>query len=183
MKENGIIKKRYGFTKCVFCGRSIVKNRPDQDTCYDCYKKNHHKTVSNYNNDVSRVRTGYHTCQTKGRALLLSMGFDLTNHVIHHANENPNDNRLANLIIINRSKHAKLHRLLEREWSLLLKDDSCNLENCWDTVRDQITTAYLETESANVVKISDIRQSAAEPLNKEKIYIFELQEEGSETMH
>jgi hypothetical protein len=72
---------------------------------------------------------------------------------------------------------------LERNWSLLLKDNSNNLENCWNTLRDQLTTAYLEMKGANVIKITDIGQSAVEPLNEENIYMFNLQEEGSETMH
>ena len=62
-----------------------------------------------------------------------------------------------------------------------MKNNSSNLENCWNILRDQLTTAYLETKSANVIKITDIGQSAAEPLNEENIYIFDLHEEGSET--
>lgn len=57
------------------------------------------------------------------------------------------------------------------------------MENCWNILRGQLTTAYLETKSANVIKITDIGQSAAELLNEENIYIFDLQEEGSETMY
>jgi hypothetical protein len=38
-------------------------------------------------------------------------------------------------------------------------------------------------KGANVIKITDIGQSAVEPLNEENIYMFNLQEEGSETMH
>jgi hypothetical protein len=34
-----------------------------------------------------------------------------------------------------------------------------------------------------VIKITDIGQSAAEPLNEDCIYIFSLNEEGSETMY
>lgn len=64
-----------------------------------------------------------------------------------------------------------------------MKDGNSNLENCWNILSGQLTTAYLETRSANVIKIIDIGQSAAEPLNNENIYIFSLQEEGSETMY
>ena len=41
----------------------------------------------------------------------------------------------------------------------------------------------METYSVNVIKITDIGQSAAEPLNTNNIYIFNVQEEGSETMY
>lgn len=70
---------------------------------------------------------------------------------------------------------------LENEWSLLLKSNSSNLENCWNILRDQLTTTWLEMTGVNVIKIIDIGRSAAEPLNKENIYIFA--EEGSETRH
>lgn len=86
-------------------------------------------------------------------------------------------------MILNRRHHAKLHRILEKNWSLLSKDNNSNLENCWNILRDQLTTAYLETRSANVVKIVDIGQSAAEPLNTDNIYVFDVHEEGSETMY
>ena len=49
-----------------------------------------------------------------------------------------------------------------------------NPENCWNNLIVPITTAWLETAGANVIKIWEIGQSAAEPL---------LNEEGSETKH
>ena len=178
LKDTGIQKKRYGITCCIFCGKEITQNRPNQDTCYDCYKKNRHKTVNSYNS-VKRSNKG----ATVGRKTILDLGFEIQHLVVHHRDENPDNNNLTNLIVLNRKHHAKLHRLLEKHWSLLSKDNNSNLENCWNSLRDQLTTAYLETNSANVIKITDIGQSAAEPLNREYIYIFDLQEEGSETMY
>ena len=177
--ESGKRKLRYGITNCVFCGKEIIKNRPNQNTCFSCYKKNKHKTVDNYNKDVKRALRGR---ATVGRKTILDLGLDIKGLVVHHIDENPSNNKLSNLMILNLSNHASLHRILEKNWSLLLKDNSSNLENCWDTLRDQLTTAYLETKSANVIKITDIGQSAAKPLNEENIYIFDLHEEGSETM-
>lgn len=178
MKEAGTIK-RFGTTNCIYCGKIIVKNTRNQEVCIDCYREHHHKSVDNYNT-VKRAKNGKATI---GRQTVLDLGLIIDKLVVHHINENPNDNRLSNLIVLNRSNHAALHQLLEKNWSLLLKGSSSNLENCWNTLRDQLTTAYLETKSANVIKITDIGQSAAEPLNKENIYIFDLQEESSETMH
>ena len=48
-KELGIVKRRYGITTCSICGKEIIKNRPDQTICYDCYKATKHKTVDDYN--------------------------------------------------------------------------------------------------------------------------------------
>ena len=177
--DSGGVKLRYGITHCIYCGKEIIKNRPNQDTCFECYKKHIHKTVENYNR-VKRTEDGL---ATVGRKTVLNLGLKLPYLVVHHVDENPDNNNLENLIILNRSHHAKLHRILEKNWSLLSKDSNSNLENCWKTLRGQLTTAYLEMNSAKVIKITDIGQSAAEPLNKENIYIFDVQEEGSETMH
>lgn len=178
LKEEGWIKIRYGITNCIYCGKEIVKNRPNQDTCFDCYKKHHHKTVENYNS-IKRTSDGRATI---GRQTILNLGFKLNKLVVHHIDENLNNNNLSNLMILNRKEHASLHRFLEKNWSLLSKDSNSNLENCWNILRGQLTTAYLETKSANVIKIIDIGQSAAEPLNENYIYIFP-NEEGSETMY
>ena len=56
------------------------------------------------------------------------------------------------------------------------------MENCWNILRDQLTTTWLETMNVKVIKITDIGQSAAEPLNEDLIYKFS-NEEGSETMY
>lgn len=179
--ESGGVKKRYGMTTCIYCGKEIVKNRPNQDTCFDCFKKHMHKTVENYNK-VKRVSRDGKVLMV-GRSVLLDLGFKLGNLVVHHIDENPDNNALSNLMVLSSKNHASLHRILEKNWSLLSKDSNSNLEDCWDTLRGQLTTAYLETKGANVIKITDIGRSAAELLNEENIYIFDPHEEGSETMH
>lgn len=169
-------KPRYGITLCDVCGKSLIKKRKEQTTHGVC--KIQHKTVENYNN-VSRSKTG----NTKGRQIVLDLGFNLTTELhVHHVDENPENNNLKNLWIISRKNHSKLHRFLEKEWSLLRKLNSSNLENCWNSLRDQLTTTWLEITGVKVIKITDIGRSAAEPLKKDCIYIFEY-EEGSETMY
>lgn len=175
-KLKGIVKKRYGIGICPYCGEEFIKNRPDQITHRKCVHI--HKTVDNYN-DVKRSNKG----NTIGRQTILNLGFILTkNIVVHHLDENTDNNKLSNLLILNRKNHASLHRFLEKNWSLLSKDNNSNLENCWNNLRGQLTTAWLETMSANVIKIVDIGQSAAEPLQENFIYMFNV-EEGSETMY
>ena len=178
--NSGQKKKRYGIGICIYCEQEFIKNTPNQLAHGECYKKHIHKTINDYNK-VKRTKDGK---ATFGRQTILNLGFKLNyNMVVHHKDENTNNNKLSNLVILNRKNHAQLHRLLEKNWSLLSKDNSSNLENCWNILRGQLTTAYLETKSANVIKITDIGQSAAELLNEENIYIFDLHEEGSETMY
>lgn len=168
-------KPRYGIILCDVCGKQMIKNRPDQTTHGKC--KIQHKTVENYNK-VSRSKQG----STIGRQTILDLGFNLQKMHVHHVDENPENNSLSNLWIISKKNHASLHRFLEKQWSLLRKLNSSNLENCWNSLRDQLTTTWLETTGVNVIKITDIGQSAAEPLKEDCIYIFKY-EEGSETMY
>jgi len=97
--------------------------------------------------------------------------------VVHHLDEDPSHNEVSNLILMSNPSHSKLHCLLRKQWSRELENSRSIPENCWKVLRDQITTAYLETENATVIRISDIGQPAAEPLKKR------FQGEGSETMH
>jgi hypothetical protein len=169
-------KPRYGIISCDVCNDTLIKNRPDQTTHGKC--KVNHKTIENYNK-VLRSKKG----NTLARQMILDLGFKLIKNIhVHHIDENPENNSLLNFMILSAKNHAKLHRFLEKQWSLSKKLDSSNLENCWDNLRDQLTTTWLETAGVNVIKIIDIGQSAAEPLNENDIYIF-LCEEGSETMH
>lgn len=169
-------RPRYGIVICEVCGETLIKGRPNQTTHGKC--KLNYKTVENYNK-VSRSKKG----NTLGRQIILDFGFKLNSNLcVHHLNENPKDNRLKNLWIISRKNHASLHSFLTKQWSLLRKLNSSNLENCWNSLRDQLTTTWLETTGVKVIKITDIGQSAAEPLKEDYIYIFEY-EEGSETMY
>lgn len=177
MIDSGNKSKRYGEAKCIVCGKTIIKNRKTQILCYECFLKTKHKTVDNYNS-VKRTKDGR---STLGRQVIIELGLKLNDMVVHHLDENPNNNSYNNLLILNKSNHAKLHRFLEKNWSLLLKNNSSNLENCWNSLRVQLTTTWLETMSVKVLKITEIGQSAAEPLNNEYCYL--LHEEGSETMY
>ena len=55
-----------------------------------------------------------------------------------------------------------------------MKVNAEHRENCWNNLIVPMTTAWLETTGAKVIKLPEIGQPAAEPL---------LNGEGSETMH
>ena len=86
-----------------------------------------------------------------------TLGRTLTyNEIVHHLDENPKNNDKSNLIVISRSIHMKLHRYLGLQRALLEKSDNENYENCWKDLRVSMTTAWLETTGANVIKIWEI---------------------------
>jgi len=168
-------KKRYGTGICTICGETLKINRKGQTMHRKCQ---YYKTVENYNL-VKRSNKG----KTVARQIVTDLGFKLAPVIcVHHIDENTENNTLNNFWLISRKNHAKLHAFLRKQRSLLGKLNSSNLENCWKTLRNQLTTTWLEITGVNVIKIIDIGQSAAEPLNKEYIYTFDL-EEGSETMY
>ena len=55
-----------------------------------------------------------------------------------------------------RSDHNSLHRFLQYRRSLFLKENGSNPEDCWDILRDQLTTAWFEKTGAKCLKIVDI---------------------------
>jgi hypothetical protein len=161
---NRIRVKKYGrhYKKgiCEYCNKEMKVWRKSQKfhkKCYDSFIAEHAKARNN--------TSGHYNARKKAKEL----GICVDNyHCIHHINENPDDNRLENLIYMSKKAHNQLHGFLRHHRSLWLKNQSSYSEDCWDTLRDHLTTAWLETTSAKVQKLSDIGQSAAEPLSSDE---------------
>lgn len=167
-KENGIKRKRYGIGICAKCGKEMILNKKDQmmhKECIDFF----YGDRKDYNN-VSRDIYG----NTLGRSIFSKSVKLPDDYIVHHLDENPENNLPENLIGISRSAHGKLHSYLRKIRSIWLKDHISMDENCWKLLREKETTTWLEITSVNVLRIPFIGQSAAEPL---------LNGEGSETMH
>lgn len=151
-----------------------------QEICSNCYKemqsikaesKNSNQYVVQHGGKVFRHVHRYLAEKILGRALH-------TNEVVHHMDDDPKNNELTNLIVMDRRTHGKLHVYLDLQRVILEKSGIENSENCWKTLIVPMTNAWLEMAGVKVIKIWEIGQSAAEPLNVDKTH-----EEGSETMH
>lgn len=156
--------KKYGrhFRKgiCQYCDKEMKVWRSSQKFHKKCYDKFIAEEAKAKNNT-----SGHH----KARTIAKELGIKMDNyHCIHHINENPDDNSIDNLLYMSKKAHNNLHSFLRHHRSLWLKNQSSNSENCWNTLRDHLTTAWLETTSAKVQKLSDIGQSAAEPLSSKE---------------
>jgi hypothetical protein len=152
---NKVGRYNYGKGVCSICGKEMTMWKREQLSHLSCRYKN----LSDYNNQAPRDKRG----NALAHGLVLEMGIDIPkNYVVHHFDEDPFNNEPSNLYLMPRSAHSSLHRKLQIQRSLWLKSHSSNDENCWKTIRDHITKAWLETTSANVIKICDIWQSAAE---------------------
>jgi len=150
----------YGQSVCPICNLPMQMWRKSQASHNRCREK----IVENYNR-VSRAKSG----NTVGRETIINLGIDIPKGwVVHHLDENPENNNPSNLLVTSRSQHNKLHRILQYHRLLFLKENSHNPENCWNILRDHLTKAWLETAGANVIKTDDIGQSAAESLSSEE---------------
>ena len=153
VKKNG--RYNYGVVACSVCGNDMILWRKDQLSHTWC-------RPSKFRKNDSLAQHGRY----EGNKLLKSLGVEKPKgYVLHHLDQNPENNEVGNLILMPSASHASLHRYLDLHRSLWLKNQGSNLENCWNTLRDHLTTAWLETASVNVIKIGDIGQPAAKIRN------------------
>jgi len=162
--------RHYRMGVCLYCNQPLKMYGKEQRFHIDCYKK----LIAENKYDNNKVAAGrYHA-----RMTAISLGLVVGNkNCVHHIDDDPFNNNLNNLILMKREDHTKLHVFLWQERSLWLKGQSKYSENCWDTLRIRLTTAWIEMSGAKVKKLNEIGQSAAEPLK------FNNNGEGSEAMH
>jgi hypothetical protein len=162
----------YGISKCIKCGTEIKMWRKTQLFCFECSK-----TLGYSNYKDNNYQYTHYAWEHRELAETL-LGRKLTyNEVLHHMDEDTLNNSVNNLIVISRTNHGKLHSYLRIQRALLEQSCNGNLENCWNNLRVPMTTAWLETTNAKVIKLWEIGQSASEPLTSLEY------EECSETMH
>lgn len=168
-------KPRYKWQKmCPACKNEFPAHRKEQVLCIDCYRKmNDTKSKSiNTNNYIYTNKPG----RTEHRALAIEiLGRELqTNEVVHHLDDDPKNNSVTNLMVLDRRSHGRLHLFLDQQRVIIEQSMTENFENCWKTLIAPMTTTWLETANVKVIKLWEIGQSAAESLSNGK---------GSETMH
>jgi len=147
---------------CQACNNNFKAWRKKQKLCKSCYK--------------SMINTGFETnpyengggegyCWKHRRVAETSLKRKLKSHeVVHHMDGNTKNTTETNLVVLTRRMHGKLHQYLRLQRVIMEKSINENFENCWNTLIVPMTTAWLETMSAKVIKLWEIGQSAAEPL-------------------
>jgi hypothetical protein len=157
-KKHG--RKNYQKT-CAACKLGFEAWRKKQIFCLDCHKLKlkfaaESKSTNNYKNIGGK---------NEHRSIAESiLGYKLSyNMVVHHVDDNPKNNEISNLMVMDRRTHGRLHQYLDYQRVIIEKSMNENCGNCWKTLIASMTTAWLETTSAKVLKLWEIGQSAAEP--------------------
>ena len=168
-REKGKERRRtHQVNTCVLCGQSFPHGgRKNRKICPVCYKQS-------LNTGFKQNQYKMAGCRPAHRVFAESiLGRKLTfNEVVHHIDENIQNNDTTNLIVIPRSEHARLHMYLRKQRVLYEKSLDENSVNCWDNLRVPQTTAWLETTGANVIKLWELVNQQPSLSNNE---------EGSET--
>lgn len=163
-KDRYAINGRYTYNNiCKACGVSFKAWRKTQALCKECYSIA--KNTGFQKNPYENANGGGY-CWKHRKIAEETLGRKLKSHeVVHHIDGNTLNNDLANLLILTRRKHGKLHSYLREQRVIIEKSINENSENCWNTLIAPMTTAWLETTGAKVIKLWEIGQSASEPLS------------------
>lgn len=171
--------ERYSFLlNCSVCSMQYKAHRKTQKFCSACWqaRKNmaaNFKATNHYVYTPAANRTKEENRWEHRRIAETILRRKLTAHeIVHHMDENPQNNDASNLVVMSRIAHGRLHKYLDDQRVILEKSGTDNLGNCWNNLIGPMTTAWLETTGAKVIKLSELGQSAAEPFSNG---------EGSET--
>ncbi len=141
LRQIASTKPRYTWYKsCIACQSNFRAWRKTQSLCSECYKCS--RTLKE-----SKATNNYISTKTPGLFLHRQIAEELigrklnTNEVVHHLDENPQNNDLTNLIVLSRYLHGKLHLYLDVQRVILEKSKNENIENCWNNLRVPMTTA------------------------------------------
>lgn len=153
---------------CPLCGEIKPFWRKKSEMCGSCYKDSC-KTGFVKNPYFFRGKTSKHEHRCKVEDLL---GKKLSsNEIVHHLDEDPQNNNLENLWVMSRRDHGRLHKFLRIQRVIWEKSQNENSVNCWDSLRVIQTTAWLEITGAKVLKLDELANQQPSI----------LKDEGSET--
>jgi len=177
LKNRGTVRC-YSIVVCEACKQPVKACRNTQRFCSSCWARRAELAkAAGSNNEYVYVavanREKEENAWAHRRLAECVLIRKLNSHeVVHHMDNNPKNNLISNLVVLLRKDHINLHKFLDDQRVILEKSGNVNLGNCWNNLIIPMTTAWLETTSAKVIKLWELGQSAAEPLSNE---------EGSET--
>jgi len=138
-------------TECKLCTNQYTKWIETQVICPECVRQS--KDTGFTNNQYKMIG-----CQLEHRMIAeQTIGRKLSsNEVVHHIDENIHNNELSNLWVMSRHHHGRLHQFLRLQRVAYEKSLGKNSVNCWNSLRVNQTTAWLEMTNAKVIKLIEL---------------------------
>ena len=138
---------------CKACQKPFHAWRKEQVICGECYKGSKKTGFKKNPYKFNKGRSDHEHRKIAEDALGRKLN---KNEVVHHVDEDPKNNSLENLWVMSRRHHGKLHVFLRLQRVIYEKSLEKHSVNCWDTLRVDQTTAWLETTGANVIKLIEL---------------------------
>lgn len=150
-RDNG--RNNYQKT-CAACQTSFEAWRKKQIFCSNCHKLKL-KFAAESKSTNQYVNIGG---KNEHRSIAENvLGYKLSyNMVVHHVDDNPKNNKISNLMVMDRRTHGRLHQYLDCQRVIIEKSMNENCGNCWKALIVPMTTAWLETTGAKVIKLWEI---------------------------
>lgn len=148
---------------CPACGAIYITTHKDTYLCPACYleARSARSTPTQY--AYSTFAKGRLVWQHRVIAESV-LGRRLCSHeTVHHIDGDGTNNDHANLVVLLRSDHTRLHRYLGKQRVICEKSQHENPENCWNILIVPLTTAWLETAGANVIKLWELDNQQPNP--------------------
>ena len=145
--------------KCVVCTSEFAAWRKHQEMCSGCYsgmKALEAETISSNNYRFCKDKeTGQYVVEQRLVAeTLLEEKLD-SSIIVHHVDEDEQNNHPSNLMLTNRSVHGSLHRFLSKEKFILSKKDE-DVENTWKKVAEEKTRKWLTDNGKEAYFLMDL---------------------------
>lgn len=136
---------RYGTMHCIKCGKEIIKSHKNQRFCKLCAQSLGYSSAKN-----TYVYTFYGFMHRNVAEAVLGREL-LSSEIIHHLDEDVQNNKPDNLAVMDSPTHSKLHYYLKIKHFELEQYGSMH----WNTVVCSISKDYLRDIQASVVYLGE----------------------------
>lgn len=138
---------------CIHCGKTYEGWRKEQKFCSNCWNQRHkiNADIQSTNCYQYVPKDNYRWEHRKIAECILKRA--LRDHeVVHHLDNNPQNNDPSNLSVLTREMHSRLHGYLHNQRLLLGIDDS----RTWNNMFQDQAQLWLDSTQCHIIYLSKI---------------------------